>query len=747
MKKFSYFSALFIISFFFSTSFGRQILKTCINEPAENRNSDNSLSISSWKGQIGGLILPSTGKVNVLVIFSQFPDDNFDTNNTQWPKGKAPFDKNNWINKNWTSNPTQGSLTHYFNDMSFNKFKFIGKTVSVIAPHTRQWYLDNHWQRGDIQKEIILQVNKTMDFAEFDNWNWIDYYKQVNEPDNRIDLIIIIWRNIAKELTNEEEIKQKLDFKDDVRNLGGFLSPAQTIDYAFPVDNGLRQVCMKYAGITVRNYLPDRNKAFRITVHEIAHYLLGDISYHNGFGFWGMLSSYGIKSIVANSFERSRLGWIKLKIIHSNPAQTIQDAKLSDYVTTGDAYCFEIDSASGQYFYLENHQNLSYWETVFKFGNIEKGLYVIRKDNLTPSTPDDNPSSAYMKLVPADGRFDWTVDQTVLNPWGPDPGDLPVFKKLKPDRINGYHDLDFIPWTWDGIKQKPSAIYFTEEQNGKAQMDVRYSGDSNDAFRNGYNEVLSPWSNPNSYKTDRTSTPFGFRIDSLVNEVYTIDIYVNNSIDAPPSKPVGLTIVGDPISHAAKLVWQSNIEPDLSSYEILREIVNKGNKWEAIGSTKETSFIDNSVYYTSYRGAVKYKIRAIDKQNLYSVCSDVKTMNIEPYRKITEVNEINSIKDYELNQNYPNPFNPSTKIKYSIPKQSHVTLKVYDILGREVAALVNEEKPAGNYELNWNAGDLPSEVSAKDGLASGVYFYQLKAIPSSGSGQAFIETKKMILMK
>ena len=118
------------------------------------------------------------------------------------------------------------------------------------------------------------------------------------------------------------------------------------------------------------------------------------------------------------------------------------------------------------------------------------------------------------------------------------------------------------------------------------------------------------------------------------------------------------------------------------------------------------------------------------------------------YSPVTKINEdLSPINSYSLSNNYPNLFNPSTTIKYSIPKQSYVTLKVYDILGREVAALVNEEKPAGNYELNWNAGDLPSEVSAKDGLASGVYFYQLKAIPSSGSGQAFIETKKMILMK
>jgi hypothetical protein len=85
---------------------------------------------------------------------------------------------------------------------------------------------------------------------------------------------------------------------------------------------------------------------------------------------------------------------------------------------------------------------------------------------------------------------------------------------------------------------------------------------------------------------------------------------------------------------------------------------------------------------------------------------------------------------FDLSQNFPNPFNPSTLIKYQLPKSSQVTLKIYNVLGDEVATLVNEEKPAGSYEVIFN--------SAK--IASGTYFYKLQA----GS---FVETKKMILLK
>ena len=108
--------------------------------------------------------------------------------------------------------------------------------------------------------------------------------------------------------------------------------------------------------------------------------------------------------------------------------------------------------------------------------------------------------------------------------------------------------------------------------------------------------------------------------------------------------------------------------------------------------------------------------------------TDTMKVIVSPFVGIYE-NIINSF-TFNLYQNYPNPFNPITKIKYSIPNQSSVTIKVYDILGREIETLINKEEKAGNYEINWNASKL----------SSGVYFYQLKA------GE-FIQTKKMLLLK
>lgn len=86
--------------------------------------------------------------------------------------------------------------------------------------------------------------------------------------------------------------------------------------------------------------------------------------------------------------------------------------------------------------------------------------------------------------------------------------------------------------------------------------------------------------------------------------------------------------------------------------------------------------------------------------------------------------------EYLLSQNFANPFNPFTKIKYSVSQTLRIQIKVYDVLGNEITTLIDEEKPAGSYEITWNALNLPS----------GVYFYQLKA-------GGFIETKKMVFIK
>ncbi|MBN1633784.1 MAG: T9SS type A sorting domain-containing protein [Ignavibacteria bacterium] len=135
---------------------------------------------------------------------------------------------------------------------------------------------------------------------------------------------------------------------------------------------------------------------------------------------------------------------------------------------------------------------------------------------------------------------------------------------------------------------------------------------------------------------------------------------------------------------------------------------------------------------------LRYYVVAIDKHNDYSVPSDFATAiglkpegsSIDPGNGDKLISENGLPKEYNLFQNYPNPFNPVTNIKFDLPKEGLVTLKVYDVLGREVKNIVNEFKQAGSYIVSFDGSEL----------SSGIYFYRLE----SGN---FVQVRRMVLIK
>jgi len=157
-----------------------------------------------------------------------------------------------------------------------------------------------------------------------------------------------------------------------------------------------------------------------------------------------------------------------------------------------------------------------------------------------------------------------------------------------------------------------------------------------------------------------------------------------------------------------------------------------GGLWqEEIADIEETS--DGGYVAVGYT----YSFGAGSNPNIYFIKTDQNGL-------ITEVEkENNSLPtSFELYQNYPNPFNPSTKISWQSSVSSHQTLKVFDVLGREITTLFDEYKPAGSYEVEFNTSTIKHQPS------SGVYFYQLNVVdPETSSGQDFIQTKKMIYLK
>ncbi len=198
--------------------------------------------------------------------------------------------------------------------------------------------------------------------------------------------------------------------------------------------------------------------------------------------------------------------------------------------------------------------------------------------------------------------------------------------------------------------------------------------------------------------------------------------------DAAPLAPVNPQLSANPGNNMVRFSWTKNNEADISVYEVWRK-VNPGI-WQLITTTSNIYFVDPTYYYAPGAGdfIVTYKVRAKDAGNHLSPYSTEVSTRAEELGKQTVANNLEL--DFKLQQNYPNPFNPSTKISYSIKEEGLVTLKVYDVLGKEIATLVNENKPAGNYEADFNASQL----------TSGMYIYKLQA-------GDFISSKKMILLR
>jgi len=135
-----------------------------------------------------------------------------------------------------------------------------------------------------------------------------------------------------------------------------------------------------------------------------------------------------------------------------------------------------------------------------------------------------------------------------------------------------------------------------------------------------------------------------------------------------------------------------------------------------------SKFVPNKTHY--------YRVKYRDHNLRWSVWSTA-----FPFNTPTDVDDLQLPTEFALFQNYPNPFNPATTINYHIPKTSHVSLKVYDILGKEVAVLVNEVKLPGKYQINFDSNSI-----SKIKLASGVYIYRMIA-------EGFSFTKKLVVMK
>jgi hypothetical protein len=309
-------------------------------------------------------------------------------------------------------------------------------------------------------------------------------------------------------------------------------------------------------------------------------------------------------------------------------------------------------------------------------------------------------------------------------------------------------------------------IYTNEEEY---YFNYERAGDRWDAWNVGYNEIFSPYSSPNTFSWNNDTTGIFIWYNNLNGNTASIIVeraeeYGGDKplqeilAETPPSRPMGIKIdITDCIDGKIfpVIIWNHNMEPDMThylgeneykTYKIYRaftDINSVPGNYEEIATVNIhpndiPTYIDYNTYVQcdegvgSFNVRVRYRVQAVDIFNDMSVLSDFVSISTYLLQKGEGDggNALHRNLAYKLEQNYPNPFNPVTNIQYSIPKEGLVSLKVYDVLGREVKSLVNEFKQAGSYIVSFDGSEL----------SSGIYFYRIH------SGD-FVQVKRMVLIK
>jgi len=268
-----------------------------------------------------------------------------------------------------------------------------------------------------------------------------------------------------------------------------------------------------------------------------------------------------------------------------------------------------------------------------------------------------------------------------------------------------------------------------------------------------YNITYSVSTTTETFNHPDAAANYYFRIYSYFGSSTSRNYKISGTISSASGivlLPVELTsFTGSVENKVLNLKWQTATEVNNYGFEIQKtsphpspyqgegvQIDRDGRGWVTVGfvkgngnsySPKVYSFVDKTVSSGKYF----YRLKQIDNDGQYT------------YSKEVEV-DLGTPTAFALEQNYPNPFNPTTSMQYSVSSlpnrtvgKQFVTIKVFDMLGREVALLVNGEKEPGTYTTEF----------ATTGLASGTYIYRMQVYPTEGGASEFVQTKKMVILK
>jgi hypothetical protein len=228
------------------------------------------------------------------------------------------------------------------------------------------------------------------------------------------------------------------------------------------------------------------------------------------------------------------------------------------------------------------------------------------------------------------------------------------------------------------------------------------------------------------------SDPGGLSAETTI-EVTVLPVNDAPEVFARVAPQDASTIVPDSV----QFVWSraADVENDQVVYT-LKLII--GNQRPVFTTVDTFQYVDlRELSLPEALTSISWTVEASDQQAVTGVSNGIGTFDLDVATGVGD--KLAGIPtEYFVEQNYPNPFNPSTTIRFGLPVNGHVTLQVFNLLGQRVASLMDEQKLAGNYEVQWQAGDVPS----------GLYFYRIwiRGVTKDAK-KAFVATRKMYLIK
>ncbi|MBL0108807.1 MAG: T9SS type A sorting domain-containing protein [Ignavibacteria bacterium] len=744
-----------------------------------------------------------TATLNMLFVFVQFQDEN--KTSDEWPINYPPTFMDKFLVKNKNSSGDfwnrykDSSLSDYYQEISKGAFHVTGESRHLKMYHTWNYYKDTVFYNGFLT-EIYqrLGADTTINWEKFDLWSRNDppADNYIFTKDKYLDMMGIFVRDLVGA---------------DFVGFGGELGNPGYVPLHGPTD----YVIYKNANDTVK-IGSERDKfgsgfvakgtqgplgfyrSLGIAIHEYGHYLFSNV--HSTSGIMTSNGGISINDLFMSGFEKYKLGLLDTLTANFNQSTSYSIRDISGRNGSSQSPDFpqilRIPITNTDYFIIENRRKISSWDVYMlgdtskldpfrPTGDYGKGIYIYHSNNIGLNYTGN------VDMECADGLWNWSNYGYEHPDWSDESTVLVKLRDSLPTTINNdpgtlgfnnYVNADGIsagPWFSKGKKHASVGLTGTDRifSNSTEYWTSRERfGDRYDAWNVGYNQVFSPYSNPNTKTYSNGESGIFIYYNSLVNGIANIKVYKIDEpfiLDSilkwtPPSKPMGIVVdyyFESENYMRPKITWNHNMEPDMMR---ISDSTKKYKIWRAtqtsmyyvptnytLIATKDIyfqtapSFIDTSIigYGSGWPGMgeqiqypVRYKVQAIDKYADSSVRSDFGSaigLRNCGAACITSGDSILSNlsneelpKEYSINQNYPNPFNPTTNIQYEIPFDNFVNIKIYNLLGKEIMSLVDDLKKAGRYEISFDGSNLPS----------GVYYYKI----SSGN---FEQIRKMVLIK